>query len=350
MKSQPTSLPRFLANSQTLLENSLHDYAEHRFAIGVKRGTIEREERTIKQFAKITHCGPEGWEPYLLEIVMNAQQRAGLKDATRLRNQSALQSYARYLADPMFPWKERYLRLLGAAITDPFVNGNARRHFYQPYARDVQPMLPEQYRKLFAYADALTDSPSPARSISAHRNAVMLKLALASGARRNELMTINRGDILRNASIPTYGDHGGLLIRNGKSKAFGPPRERTIYVTPVHDFIVKVLEQYTEMIRPEFPNVSERLFVKTTGEPITSNSASSMFAHYCREVGIPKGFGFHSLRRSFATELALEDYDGWFISEMLGHECPATTAQYLFFSSDFIMQYLRQLQARLLES
>ena len=90
---------------------------------------------------------------------------------------------------------------------------------------------------------------------------------------------------------------------------------------PLINKVLNVLADYILNHRPKTDNPYVFLREKEPHIQITGNRFNFLLNDYCKKAGVVKkeGRAFHSLRRSFATELSLEDVPVTTISQLLGH-------------------------------
>jgi integrase len=99
-------------------------------------------------------------------------------------------------------------------------------------------------------------------TLTAMRDAALLKTIYAYGLRRNEARMLDLADLRRAQKSPQYGRFGGLYVRYGKASSGSPPKRRTVLTVPEMDWIVDVLDDWVTSIRPLFsPGKLAALFV-----------------------------------------------------------------------------------------
>ncbi len=75
-------------------------------------------------------------------------------------------------------------------------------------------------------------------------------------------------------------------------------------------------------------NNESYVFCKEDGEKFTGDYFSRRFKRACRAAGMDKSIHFHSLRHSFASNLAQQGVSLYVIKELLGHSSVSTTEIY----------------------
>lgn len=167
-----------------------------------------------------------------------------------------------------------------------------------------------------------------AQSIAiAARNYTMVVVAGESGLRIHEICALElERDLLFSANR--------LQTRAGKGYRGSGPRVRQTLFTP---FCQATIKHYLQHIRSQFKRWSHcpYVFLSQQGNPVSEPAAMyalKKLAGIGRNAGLrmPPRFGWHSLRRSFAT-IYMEENPGspWVLMEMLGHINPSTLHRYV---------------------
>ena len=84
----------------------------------------------------------------------------------------------------------------------------------------------------------------------AMRDAAVLKTMYAFGLRRREAWGLDLADLRHNPKVPAFGRYGGVFVRWGKSSRGSAPQRRTVLTVPEMEWIVAVLEQWRNDVRP----------------------------------------------------------------------------------------------------
>ena len=162
---------------------------------------------------------------------------------------------------------------------------------------------------------------------TAARAYTMIVVAAESGLRLGELVQL---EVQRDLLF----DSNRIQTRFGKASAGSGPRVRQTIFTP---FAQRTVEHYLSTARRHFRRWSHApsLFLSETGglvDPSNASTALRSLAKDARAGGLrtPPRFGWHSLRRSFAT-IYSEEYPGrdHTLVEMLGHENLSSLHRYL---------------------
>jgi integrase len=166
------------------------------------------------------------------------------------------------------------------------------------------------------------------RAVTLGRNYTLFVLAGESGLRIQEILKLEiERDLLFVSSR--------LQTRAGKGYRGSGPRVRQTVFTP---FAQATIRYYLEQIRPSFKRWSQlpQVFLSERGRGLELSSAQQVMRNVKtvgREAGlrIPPRFGWHSLRRSYATTFMEETPESpWVLMEMLGHSNPSTLTHYVY--------------------
>lgn len=142
-------------------------------------------------------------------------------------------------------------------------------------------------------------------------------LALATGMRRGEVLALKWDCIDREKNTVTIAESisqvkGGLHIDVPKSKS----SRRTISVDQ------RVLMELQELKLEG----SDFVFHTNKGKPLSPENVGRSYRNLLAEVGL-KGFRFHDLRHTHATQLIAEGFNIKMVSERLGHNDISVTLQ-----------------------
>lgn len=169
--------------------------------------------------------------------------------------------------------------------------------------------------KLFNYAyKAIYCARTNYQLQVAIRNAAVIELMFATGARVGEISSIKPTDI---------------NLANGQVKLFGKgSRERIISIQNAE--VIKALTAYIDIYADRI-NKSGYLFVNKLGQRLAEQSIRNMINNYAAQCGVSIHITPHMFRHSFATLLLEEDVDIRYIQKMLGHSSITTTQIYTRF-------------------
>jgi integrase/recombinase XerC len=282
---------------------------------------------------------PWDWQPRMWDTFQGGRHADGIALSSRRTQQSIIESFTLYLADPDNGWTDHCQDLFGKRPRPLVTEENRMLHKEHVESKvNVRPATHVELQKLFDCIDnvASTDT-SLQRAVLAYRDSMVVKVTYAFGTRRSETCELSTFDFSRNIHQPAFGVYGALTVRNGKAKPCGPPRRRTVYTTALMDWIVEELKRYLVDVRPLFAGSGddEHLFLTWDGRPFGWCAAASMFPRWRDDAGIDGTLGLHSLRRSYATHHIEAGYEAGAIGANMGHECDESTGDYVYLDDDY---------------
>ncbi len=189
-----------------------------------------------------------------------------------------LRVFARWLRDEGYTTEHRLERLKTPQVPETL----------------VEVLTPEEIKRVLE-----SQTPSTSNGI---RNHAMLVLALDTGMRLSEIMSVER----RNLDLDK-----GLLRAFGKGS-----KERLV---PFGYMTAKALQRYLLHSRPEpaLPQY-DSLFLQTNGWPLTKGAMSMVAKRVARKTGIER-FHWHLLRHTFAVNYLVNGGDAFSLQRILGH-------------------------------
>jgi site-specific recombinase XerD len=172
----------------------------------------------------------------------------------------------------------------------------------------IEPLSNEEITRIFASIDKKT--------YVGVRDYVILATLLDTGLRVSELANIKMDHISLEA---------GLIKVMGKGS-----RER---IVPIGKFVQLTLLDYIERVRPALSyDESDRLFLSSSGEPLSVNAIKLLFQRLRRNTGISK-LHAHLCRHTFAINYLMNGGDIFSLKEILGHRSLDMVNHYLHFTS-----------------
>ena len=156
-------------------------------------------------------------------------------------------------------------------------------------------------------------------TVGGKRDRAMILLAANTGLRACDIIKIRLTDI---------------DWRKGEIKLVQRKTGRTVYVPLLKETGVS-LQDYILNARPATPGVQEVFLRLAPPKTAIADAASvgGMFKEYQKKAGIERrpfdGKGFHGLRRRIAKKLVVNGVPLTTISQILGHDDPASVRQYL---------------------
>jgi integrase len=185
----------------------------------------------------------------------------------------------------------------------------------------------------------LTYIPEAQKRFAAARDYTMVVVAADSGLRADEIRNLD----LKGVHRDVFYERSRIQTRHGKGTRGSGKRIRKTIFTPFAQGTVKVFE---EQIRPNYRNATAdaALFLSEKGQRMSYNTmwhALHSIATAARKAGLelPVRFGWHSLRKSFATNFMEHHPDRvWVLMDMLGHISPGVVHRYIKHSRSYYEQ------------
>ena len=189
------------------------------------------------------------------------------------------------------------------------------------------PKVPQNLPKTIVASDMdrLLSAPDPATA-EGLRDAAMLELFYATGARISELSGLDIEDI----------DTSARTIR-----LFGKGSKERI--VPVYRRALDAVQAYLSSGRPQLIASSGRsestqgkhaLFISKRGNRMDAGALRYRFRALCRSAGLPGDVTPHVMRHTFATDLLAGGADLRSVQELLGHASLSTTTLYTHLTPD----------------
>ncbi len=188
-----------------------------------------------------------------------------------------------------------------------------------PAAVVATPKMPARLPRVFA-SDLLLEllaAPDLMTPVGL-RDAAVLELLYATGARVSEVCALDLGDI----------DLPGAQVRvTGKGS-----KQR---ILPLHRMAVRRLDEYMRNGRPALVRHAgvTALFINRIGTGLADGGVRRMMRRYMDMVSGPSGLTPHALRHTFATHLLEGGADLRTVQELLGHVALSTTQTYTHLSA-----------------
>ena len=167
----------------------------------------------------------------------------------------------------------------------------------------------------FAYTQ-IEKSNTEYKKNSAIRNAAVLELLFATGARVAEICNLHSQDVdFIGKSVKLYGKGS---------------KERIIPIE--NNSVLAILSDYYFIYEEKISDCGY-FFVNKYGKRLTEQSVRCMINSYCQACGISLHITPHMFRHSFATLLLEQDVDIRYIQKLLGHSSITTTQIYTHVTS-----------------
>lgn len=191
--------------------------------------------------------------------------------------------------------------------------------------------------------------PNHAKKLSASRDYAMVVLAAESGLRADEIRNLD----VRGTHRDVFYERSRIQTRHGKGTRGSGKRVRKTIFTP---FAQATLKVFQEEIRPCYLSAATNLalFLSEKGQRMSYSTmwhALHSITMAARTAGfdLPPRMGWHSLRKSFATNFMEQHPDQvWVLMDMLGHISPSAVHRYVRHSRAYYDQAIDRVVAELL--
>ncbi len=149
--------------------------------------------------------------------------------------------------------------------------------------------------------------------------------------------------------IPICDEAFEILVRRetGKVKSERTPfrlAERQACVLPFIERDASTVRQNS--LQASLSMTNEFVFCKNNDERFTADHYSKEFKKACKAAGMDNAIHFHSLRHSFASNLAQKGVSLYTIKELLGHSSISTTEIYSHLNMDSLREAVKMLDVR----
>ena len=192
-----------------------------------------------------------------------------------------------------------------------------------PIQNYAPPAIPKRLPKALKISEviALIDSAKLGGDSIASRNAALIEILYATGARISEITNLELSELSQMEENLTI-----KLVGKGS-------KER---VVPIGNFARSSLENYLIRGRPELlgANKCQKVFLNSRGAGLSRQSAWEIIATISERAKISAHVTPHSLRHSFATHLLDGGADIRVVQELLGHASVTTTQIYTLVTID----------------
>lgn len=308
----------------------------------LKEDTIAGRVGVVQRLAAFSGLYPWQWTVAEVEAFFDGL-RSGLRPITvsTTRNyQVAVRLFLAFASDARYGWPQECLGRFGQPprqLLDEWNTVGHRVDFEgQPGRR---PLTYDEVQALFDAADERVEkirSRGRKGALAAQRDAVVLKTVYAFGLRRREVWGLDLSDLRHNPKIPGFGRFGAVFVRWGKASRGSPPKRRTVFTVPEMDWVVPVLQQWVDQVRPQFsPGVLPAMWVTERCSRLGRRGVNDAFVAARTAAGLDPRLDLHSLRHSYVTHLIEFDYPEKFVQDQCGHATASTTAIYSGVSDEY---------------
>jgi site-specific recombinase XerD len=331
----------YLDAAAAVFEAMLEGWARQQRVRQLKADTVDRRVRLARRMFEFSNLYPWQWTASEVEAFVDGMRPGGRPVVTSTARWylAALQQFLGYLTDVRYGWATVCVERFGEAPQQVLGEWNTVPHTGFEGGPGRRPLTYDEVQALFDAADGRVEQIRKAGrkgSLTAHRDAVLLKTIYAFGLRRREAWGLDVVDLRRNPKVPQFGECGAVIVRWGKSVRGGAPRRRTVLLVPEMDWLVPALEQWVTEVRPLLaPGAHPALWVTERRGRLAWRGINEAFAGARDLAGLDRELDLHSLRHSYVTHLVEFDYPERFVQEQVGHAYAATTAIYTGVSDDY---------------
>ena len=155
------------------------------------------------------------------------------------------------------------------------------------------------------------------------RDAALLELLYATGARVSEAVSLNVDDLVDEEVVRLFG-------KGGKQR-----------VVPLGSYARRAVDAYLVRARPLLSargSATPALFLGVRGKRMSRQAAWEAIRGAAERAGIAASVSPHTLRHSFATHLLEGGADVRVVQELLGHSSVATTQIYTLVTADTLRE------------
>jgi site-specific recombinase XerD len=332
----------YLDPAPAVFEAMLEGWARQQRVRFLKAGTIRRRIDVARRVRGFSGQYPWEWTASEVEAFID-HLRSGAKPivvSTARGYLCDLQMFLAYLVDRRYGWQQVCVDRFGQAPQQVLDEWNLVRHvtsFEGTPGR--RPLTYDEVQALFDAADGRVEQirrRGRKGGLAAQRDAALLKVVYAFGLRRREAWGLDLADVRRNPKVPAFGQCGALLVRWGKSSRGSSPKRRTVLLVPEMDWVVPVMTQWLEELRPRFsPGAHAAVWVTERRGRLSWRSINDAFVAAREQAGLDAVLDLHSLRHSYVTHLVEFDYPERFVQEQVGHAYASTTALYTGVSDEY---------------
>lgn len=298
---------------------SVDDIEKLKVLLSIMPNNDQKEIVTLRVFAEEYKniIGHNRSTNYLHSVTISLNYLAGYFGEQRAINSISLKDIESFLIHLQQKVKKGYVvyfRNLKAAFNKAldwkYIKENHFVKLKLPKKQRVHPVFidEEQLEKILQQIDN-----------SVVRNFVTI--AFYTGMRLNEIVNLTWKNVDLTNRIITVGDED--FETKGKNQRYIPISKEALTAI--------LSERET---KEAIPIGNSFVFTKTNGEKYTGDYFSKRFKRACRAADMDKTIHFHSLRHSFASNLAQKGVPLYAIKELLGHSSISTTEIYSHLNID----------------
>ncbi|MHB9142187.1 MAG: tyrosine-type recombinase/integrase, partial [Paludibacter sp.] len=171
------------------------------------------------------------------------------------------------------------------------------------------------------------------------KNFVMI--GFHTGMRLDEIVNLKWKNVDLNGRIITVGDEE--FTTKGRTQRFIPMSEEALKIIENLESRMQN-EKQKKIISIKSRNATQNfVFCKENGKMFTGNYFSRRFKDACKSADMDNKIHFHTLRHSFASNLAQKGVSLYTIKELLGHSSISTTEIYSHLNMDCLREAVKKL-------
>jgi len=284
----------FLAS---MLQELFKTFSEY---LGIERGlsplTLESHRFTQKLFIQFLGDEKVGVEvltrDFIRQFLYWGTKERGWSPRTYIINFCNLKTFCKY------------------CVFENFIFGNPMDMMERPKTKSpiMKPLAPSEVSSILNFAFI----KSASYKFGKYRNYAMFHLALHSGLRLSEILSLTVHDINL--------EEGFLHVRDGKGG-----KDRLVALTK--DLLENIVA-FQKIREKSFANLStKQLFCSTRGSRFNVRDFHRVVEIVSKGTGIP--FSAHDFRRTYATTLSKKGVSPFIIQQQLGHSNIKTTMKYV---------------------
>ncbi|GAA1574487.1 hypothetical protein GCM10009827_115450 [Dactylosporangium maewongense] len=263
-----------------------------------RESTIRPRLALLCRFADFTGLYPWQWTPEEVEAFTTSLTSGSspLAHSTVRSYQMTLRLFCEFVTDRRYGWAEECVRRFGQAPAQICHEWNTVQHLSDYEGRPGRRALTyDEVQVLFDAADGRAEEirrRGRKGVLVARRDAVLLKTVYGFGLRRQEAARLDLVDLRRNPRAERYGRFGCVQVRYGKASRGGPPKRRTVLTVPEMDWVVEVLLEWGDELRPLFgPGSHPALFVTERQSRVARAHLDVAFRRAADDAGLPPELG-----------------------------------------------------------
>ncbi len=273
---------------------------------------------------------------YLIEYFSIKEGKPGLQkpiDSIELKD---VENFIIYLQQKVRNGYVVYYRNLKAAFNKAREWGYVSKNFF------TKVKLPKRQKiaPVFINSDQLSVISDQIKSETVKD---FMIVAFHTGMRLDEIANLRWKNVDLQNSVITVGDEN--FTTKGRTQRFIPMSEEA------YEALLRVKSKERRVQSKNTYNlhsiINGFVFCKSDGEKFTGDYFSRRFKRACRNAGIDKSIHFHTLRHSFASNLAQKGVPLYTIKELLGHASISTTEIYSHLNMDCLKEAVKKLDGRI---